>query len=82
MLTRDKVIELLGILPLKVPPATTMIEAVDGGSCWRKTIEYARSAFVRGTLAYGVYPSGHVFSKEMRERAYAFLQDHLTKKED
>jgi dienelactone hydrolase len=45
-------------------------------------VQYARSAFVSGTLEYGVYPSGHEFSKEMRERAYAFLRDQLTKKAD
>ncbi len=48
----------------------------------KEMVQYARSAFVRGTLEYGVYPSGHEFSKDMRERAYAFLRDHLTNRTD
>ena len=40
-------------------------------------VQYAKSSFKNGTLEFGVYPSGHNFSKNMRERAYAFLQDHF-----
>ncbi|MDX2109183.1 MAG: acetylxylan esterase [Verrucomicrobiota bacterium] len=43
-----------------------------------KMVQYAGSAFNDGVLEFGVYPCGHHFSKAMRERAYAFLGDHLT----
>jgi len=41
MLTRDKLIDLLGILPEKTPPAPAVLEEVDCGLYWRRTIEYA-----------------------------------------
>lgn len=40
-------------------------------------VEYARSAFVRGSLESDVFPGGHQFTTEMRERAYAFLSEQL-----
>ena len=36
-----------------------------------------RSAFPDGQLELRIWPGGHVFSKEMREAAYAFLAGHL-----
>lgn len=41
------------------------------------TISYARSAFQQGRLEGDVYPGGHQFTPEMRERAYQFLESHL-----
>lgn len=40
--------------------------------------EYARSAFVDGKLERQIYPGKHIFSVEMRERAYNFLGEHLS----
>ncbi len=39
--------------------------------------EYAKSAFVRGTLERQIYLGKHIFSEEMRSRAYQFLEQHL-----
>jgi dienelactone hydrolase len=40
--------------------------------------EYAKSAFVAGELEQQIYPGKHGFSEQMRERAYRFLDYHLT----
>jgi hypothetical protein len=40
--------------------------------------EAARSAFPQGMLQLALYPGGHSFSHDMRKRAYAFLDSHLT----
>ncbi len=40
-------------------------------------VEYARPAFARGLLDFEIYPGGHQFTPEMRERAYAFLAEQL-----
>jgi len=40
-------------------------------------VEYAKTAFKDGLLDFEVYPGGHQFTKEMRERAYSFLSEHL-----
>lgn len=40
-------------------------------------VQYAGPSFMDGVLEFGVYPCGHHFSEDMRERAYAFLRDHL-----
>ena len=40
-------------------------------------VEYVRSAFRQGVLDFEVFPGGHRFSQNMRERAYAFLAKHL-----
>jgi dienelactone hydrolase len=37
----------------------------------------ARPAFPDGQLEIRLWPGGHIFSKEMRETAYAFLSRHL-----
>ena len=39
----------------------------------------ARSAFPDRQLELRLWPGGHMFSKEMRETAYAFLTHHLTR---
>lgn len=48
---------------------------------WSQNIEdifeYAKSAFLTGTLERQIYPGKHFFSKEMRVRAYAFLDNCL-----
>lgn len=38
---------------------------------------YAQPAFQQGVLDWEVYPGGHQFTPEMRERAFRFLEDHL-----
>lgn len=44
-----------------------------------KTIfEYAKSAFVNGNLETQIYSGQHVFSEEMRLRAYEFLDRYLS----
>jgi dienelactone hydrolase len=40
--------------------------------------EYAKSAFVAGELERQIYPGKHSFSEQMRERAYRFLDHHLS----
>ena len=40
-------------------------------------VEYAQSALYHGTIEGGVYPGGHQFTPEMRERAYGFLSEQL-----
>lgn len=39
--------------------------------------EYAKSAFVNGNLEAQIYSGRHMFSEEMRSRAYEFLDRHL-----
>jgi dienelactone hydrolase len=39
--------------------------------------ECAESAFPRGKLKLGYWPGGHVFTTEMRQAAYRFLDEHL-----
>jgi dienelactone hydrolase len=39
--------------------------------------EYAKSAFPSGKLKLGMWPGGHVFTPEMRQAAYLFLDEHL-----
>jgi dienelactone hydrolase len=41
-------------------------------------VAHAQSAIDKGTLDFGIFPGGHRFSKDMRERAYAFLAKHLS----
>ncbi len=41
MVTRKTLMELFGTLPDKVSPGAAIIEDVDYGAYWRKTIEYA-----------------------------------------
>ena len=39
--------------------------------------EHAESAFPKGKLKLQCWPGGHVFTQEMREAAYRFLDQHL-----
>src|SRR6516165_7982078 len=39
--------------------------------------EHAESAFPKGKLKLRCWPGGHVFTQEMREAAYRFLDEHL-----
>jgi dienelactone hydrolase len=43
----------------------------------RALYDAARPAFPDGQLELRLWPGGHVFTKEMREAAYAFLDRHL-----
>jgi dienelactone hydrolase len=64
-----------------VEPSSLLILGGEEDNRWsvgiEEMVQYARSAFVEGVLEFGIYPGGHHFSKDMRERAYAFLRDHL-----
>ncbi len=42
---------------------------------------YARSAFVDSELKLKIWPGKHVFTKEMKEEAYTFLDHHLRKRQ-
>jgi dienelactone hydrolase len=39
--------------------------------------EHAESSFPKGKLKIGCWPGGHVFTQEMRQAAYRFLDEHL-----
>jgi dienelactone hydrolase len=43
----------------------------------RAMFEYAQSSFPKGKLGFGYWPGGHVFTLEMRQAAYHFLEEHL-----
>lgn len=64
-----------------VEPCHLLILGTDDDK-WSQDIEdifeYAKSAFVTGKLEWQIYPGKHSFSKEMRERAYRFLDHHLS----
>lgn len=63
-----------------INPASLLILGGDQDK-WSIGIEsmvgYARTAFDRGLLDFEVYPGGHQFNTEMRERAYGFLSEQL-----
>lgn len=63
-----------------IEPASILILGGDQDKWSRgieSLVEYARSAFHKGVLDFGVFPGGQQFSQSMRERAYAFLAKHL-----
>jgi dienelactone hydrolase len=64
-----------------VEPCNLLILGTDDDQ-WSRNIdeifEYAKSAFVQGKLERQIYPGKHSFSEEMRERAYSFLDEHLS----
>lgn len=64
-----------------VEPCNLLILGTDDDR-WSRNIdeifEYAKSAFVQGKLERQIYPGKHSFSEEMRERAYSFLDEHLS----
>ncbi|MBV7337112.1 dienelactone hydrolase family protein [Chloroflexi bacterium TSY] len=43
----------------------------------KQIVQYAHTAFDRGQLDFEIYPGGHQFTTEMRERAYDFLEGQL-----
>jgi dienelactone hydrolase len=43
----------------------------------RAMFEYAQSSFPKGKLGFRYWPGGHVFTLEMRQAAYHFLEEHL-----
>ena len=63
-----------------VEPASLLILGGDqdtGSIGIEEMVEYTQSAFRHGTLEGALYPGGHQFTPEMRERAYAFLSKWL-----
>lgn len=44
----------------------------------QEVFDYARSAFPPGQIELQVWPGDHVFTPEMRQAAYAFLDRHLS----
>lgn len=66
-----------------VEPSHLLILGTDDDK-WSQDIEeiceYAKSAFATGKLERQIYPGKHSFSKEMRERAYKFLDLHLSER--
>lgn len=65
-----------------VEPANLLISATDDDK-WSHGAEimlnYASSAFKEGELCIKVWPGKHIFTKEMRNYAYSFLDKHLIK---
>lgn len=63
-----------------IEPASIYISATDNDK-WSKgakeIYDYAKSAFLNGELKLKVWPGKHIFSKEMREEAYLFLDKYL-----
>jgi hypothetical protein len=63
-----------------IEPASLLILGTDDDK-WslgiEAMVEYARSAFNKGTLAHHIFPGKHQFTKPMREQAYQFLKEQL-----
>jgi dienelactone hydrolase len=63
-----------------VAPRALLLQATSDDKWSRgasSIFEYARSAFPEGKLKVGCWPGGHVFTPEMRQAAYRFLDEHL-----
>jgi dienelactone hydrolase len=63
-----------------VAPRALLLQATsnDVWSRGAKAIfEHAKSAFPTEKLKLGIWPGGHVFTPEMRQAAYLFLDEHL-----
>ena len=64
-----------------VDPASLLILGGSEDQRWSsgidEIVQYTQSSFTTGTLESELYPCGHCFTKEMRERAYEFLQRYL-----
>ena len=64
-----------------IEPNSLFISATDDDK-WSRgaqaTYDYAKPFFKKGELKLRVWKSGHVFTAEMREEAYRFLDAHLT----
>jgi dienelactone hydrolase len=72
--------DLEDVLRLAAPRAL-LIQAAEDDKWSRGAqamFDHARSAFPEGQLEIRIWPGGHRFSQSMRERAYAFLDRHLT----
>jgi dienelactone hydrolase len=63
-----------------VAPRALLLQATADDK-WSRGAEamfaYAQSAFPKGNLVLGYWPGDHVFTPEMRENAYRFLDQHL-----
>ena len=63
-----------------IAPTPLYISATDDDK-WSKgaqeIYDYAKAAFVDGELKLKIWPGKHVFTKEMREEAYLFLDKYL-----
>jgi len=68
------------VLKLVAPRALLLQATADDK--WSRGAEamfqYARSSFPEGKLVLSFWPGGHVFTPEMRETAYRFLEQHLS----
>ena len=63
-----------------VAPRALLLQATSDDKWSRgagSIFEYARSSFPEGKLKLGCWPGGHVFTPEMRQTAYRFLDEHL-----
>jgi hypothetical protein len=63
-----------------VAPTPLFISATDNDKWSRgaqEIYEYAKSSFPDRSLQLKILPGGHIFTKEMREEAYAFLDRYL-----
>lgn len=63
-----------------VEPCNLLILGTDNDKFSRnikEIFEYAKSSFVKGKLERQIYSGKHMFSEEMRTRAYEFLDHHL-----
>jgi dienelactone hydrolase len=64
-----------------VAPRPLLLQATSEDK-WSRGAEamfaYARPSFPEGKLVLGYWPGGHIFTPEMRENAYRFLDQHLT----
>ncbi len=66
-----------------VAPTPLYISATDDDKYSKNAqyiYDYAQSAFVGSELELKIWPGKHVFTKEMREEAYKFLDKYLTLK--
>lgn len=63
-----------------IEPANLLISATNDDK-WSRRAEnmfnYARPAFKEGNLGIKIWPGKHVFTQEMRDYAYSFLDKHL-----
>jgi dienelactone hydrolase len=61
-------------------PTPLYISATDGDRWSRgaqQLYDAAKVSFPEGSLKLKIWPGGHIFTKEMREEAYSFLDKHL-----
>lgn len=64
-----------------IAPRAVLISATDQDKWSRgaqELYDYAKPAFPGGTLELSLYEGNHVFTPEMRQRAYAFLDKRLS----